>query len=192
MPGYTDSDIIAGCLANKEKYQVALYKEHGQMALRVAYRYVNNEDDARDVLQAALIKVFKYLHTFNKQSKLSSWITRIVINESITFLKKKKESYLSLDANLSEELEDIPYQDEDFQLQYAEAINLLNQLPAINRTVFNMYVVDDLSHFQIAEQLGITEANSRQILMRARRQLNKYMLIAKKNNNERNARLSQS
>jgi len=147
------------------------------MALRLAWRYVSNEDDAREVMQLSMIKVFEHIKDFKGQSELKTWISRIVINQSLNFLRNQKKFafHVSLSPAIAEETEDIYVDDEIKPSDILEAFKLLQSLPELHRLVFNLFVMDGMSHQEIGKMLGMTEANSRQVLMRARKMLHREL-----------------
>lgn len=120
-------------------------------------RMVVSHEDAEDVLQETFIRIFRYLGEFRFESSLSTWIYRIVTNECIRFLNKKKEEILS-----SEELQDdlinklmaseyVDYENE-MEVKFQQAIL---RLPEKQRIVFNLRYYDELSYEEIS---SITES----------------------------------
>ena len=119
-------------------------------------RIVIDHDDADDVLQNTLIKVFKNLDGFREDSQLFTWLYRIATNESLTFLKKKKRNiFVSMDDvghTLSSKLEADPeLSGEAIQLKLQQAILTL---PNKQRLVFNMKYFEELKYEEISEVLG--------------------------------------
>ncbi|MBS3914068.1 MAG: sigma-70 family RNA polymerase sigma factor [Bacteroidetes bacterium] len=169
--------IIEACRKGDEKAQLHIFREYGNMALRLAWRYVSNEDDAREVMQLSMIKVFEHIKDFKGQSELKTWISRIVINQSLNFLRNQKKFafHVSLSPAIAEETEDIYVDDEIKPSDILEAFKLLQSLPELHRLVFNLFVMDGMSHQEIGKMLGMTEANSRQVLMRARKMLHREL-----------------
>ena len=130
-----------------EKYQERLYYQ--------VRRLVVEHDDANDVIQNTMIKVFRNVANFKGNSKLYTWLYRIATNEAITFLNKKKQkSASSLDNEeslLANQLKADPFFDGDevqMRLQLA-----LNSLPEKQRIVFNMRYYDEMSYNDISEVL---------------------------------------
>lgn len=116
---------------------------------------VISHDDADDVLQNTFIKVFKYLNTFNANSKLYTWMYRIATNEALTFLNQKtKKSNLSIEEiclkNVNK-LEDDPYFDGDtIQLELQKAIATL---PVKQQLVFKMKYFEEMKYEEMSEIL---------------------------------------
>jgi RNA polymerase sigma factor (sigma-70 family) len=134
---------------------VNLYSEKLYWQIR---RIVVSHDDADDVLQNTLIKAWLNLNSFQKKSKISTWLSRIAINEAIDFIRKKQRTdNISADDNptVSNQLMADEYFDGDeTQAQLQEAIALL---PPVQRAVFNMRYFEEMKYSQISEILETSE-----------------------------------
>lgn len=135
----------------------------------VALRVVKNSDEANDMLQNSFIDVFKNLHTFQYQATFGAWMKRIVINNCINLLRKKKLQIIELQEGYhdrSEEPEDLP------PSINVEAINnALNQLPEGYRVIFSLYAMEGYDHSEIAEILSVSESTSKSQYHRAKQKL---------------------
>ena len=119
-------------------------------------RMVIDHDDANDVLQNTFIKAWTNIDNFRGDAKLSTWLYKIAINESITFINKKKvQNNISLDDDdsfLTNNLEADKYFDGDeAQLKLQRAIATL---PEKQRLVFNMRYYDEMKYEDMSEILG--------------------------------------
>ena len=83
----THKDIVKACMANDRRAQFELYKLYSKGMYNVCLRMVNNEIDAEDIIQNSFMDVFSKLHMFKFESSIGAWIKRIVINNTINFLK---------------------------------------------------------------------------------------------------------
>ncbi len=135
----------------------------------ICLRMLRNELDAEDVLQTSFMDVFAKLHTFRYDASIGSWIKRIVVNNCINFLKKKrldlaelKDSHQPIDEGREEV--DLPYNIQEIQ----EAIY---QLPDGYRVVFNLYLMEGYDHQEIGEILGVSETTSKSQYSRAKKKL---------------------
>ena len=140
-------------------------------------RMVIDHDDTNDVLQNTFIKAWTNIDNFRGDAKLSTWLYKIAINESITFINKKKvQNNISLDDDdsfLVNSLEADKYFDgDDAQIKLQKAISTL---PEKQRIVFNMRYYDDLSFKEIAEAINSTEANVKANYHYAKEKIIKYM-----------------
>lgn len=135
-----------------------LVKTYGESVYWQIRRMVASHDDANDLLQNCFIKVWNNLHNFRGDAKLSTWLYKIAINESINFLNKEKlRNSLSASDPDDEEfimrnLESDPYFDGD-QLQ-KELQRAIAQLPEKQRLVFNMRYYDEMKYEEMSEILG--------------------------------------
>lgn len=136
----------------------------------VCQRYIVNEDDVKDVLQEGYVKIFMNIGTFQQREEGSvlSWMTRIVVNESLMFIRKKEHgAFIDI-------CEDIPDFEEELEVEKFTPDDIhraIMQLPTGYRTVLNLYVFEDKSHKEIAQILGIKESSSASQLNRAKKMI---------------------
>lgn len=121
---------------------------------------VLTHEDADDVLQNTFLKAWKSLPTFQGKAKLSTWLYRIAINESLDFLRRQKTAALSsADADLSVAnrlLADDYFDGDKSQAMLQEAIATL---PDVQRTVFTLRYYDEMRYSEISEILGTSEGS---------------------------------
>lgn len=173
--------IIEGCKKQEAKYQKILYERFYGYALKIAFRYVYRYEIAVNVTNDSFVKVFKHVGRFRYEEEdfperlLMAWMKRIVINTSIDELRKN---------NMTPEIGGIPdyvweeadnSQKADQKLLYKELISYIKNLPPMYRIVFNMFVIDGCTHFEIADSLGISVGTSKSNLSRARGILQKII-----------------
>jgi RNA polymerase sigma-70 factor (ECF subfamily) len=138
---------------------------------------VNNEMDAEDILQASFMDVFTHLDSFNYKSTPGAWIKRIVINNCLNFLKKRRLYFEEVDQ-IGEIIEEDP---EEPRLNVNAINDAIKKLPDGYKTVFNLYALEGYDHKEIGDILGVTEATSKSQYSRARKKL-KEILLADKGN----------
>ena len=160
-------DIVEQCKANDRKAQMQLYKQYCKGMFCVAMRYVQNSDDAEDVIQESFIKAFQKIHQFKGEVTFGAWLKRIVINKSIDFLKSRKQRRVELDENylhLSE--------DEDWTVERDITIDQVKlaivQLPEKYKYVVMMFLIEGFDHSEISQVLKLTETTSRTRLLRGK------------------------
>ena len=144
----------------------------------VCQRYIANDEDVKDVLQDSYIKIFKALETFVPQNdnSLNSWMTKIVANESLNFLRKqRRDGWLTTATDILPEVQDEDDEPNTHGVSVEELHEMLRQLPDGYRTVINLYVMEEYSHKEIAEMLGISEYTSASQLFHAKRALAKMI-----------------
>ncbi len=157
--------LIAEALLQKPSAQEGLYKLFSKKMLSVCRMYVKDVHLAEDVMVTGFVKVFNQLNNYQNKGSFEGWIRRIMINESISFLRTQKPVYFSDDVNLVHEnyttdVTDISVEDIQF---------LIDQLPEGYRIVFNLYAIEGYKHQEIADLLNITESTSKSQLSRARK-----------------------
>lgn len=183
---FDEQDIVRRIAKGDQQAARMLYDHTvGHMA-SVCGRYVLNQEDARDVLQDAYIDIFAHIGTFESRDErsLSAWMTRIVVNKSIDFLRHKM---LTNEFVVLEKLPDVPDESEvevDIAGVPVESIyEMIRELPSGYRTVFNLFVFEHLTHREIAQQLGIREGTSASQFFRAKALLAERIRQYKQNHN---------
>src|SRR6476661_5641076 len=174
----TEEAILQGCLKNNAAAQKALYEKFSAKMLVVCYRYAHNREDAEDMLQEGMIKVFSQIHTFESRGALEGWIRRIIVHTCINTLKKNKRFNDSVDlihaSSLQVREESIPS-----IIQAKEVVECIRMLPIGYRTVLNLYAIEGFSHKEISGMLDIEESTSRSQYTRAKSML-EDILVKKK------------
>ncbi|NMM47955.1 RNA polymerase sigma factor [Flammeovirgaceae bacterium KN852] len=141
---------------------------HGY-GLSICLRYVNNRDEAIEVLNDSFLKVFQNLDSFDTTKPFKPWFRRIVVNTAINHIQKysKYANHQDLDEAL-----DIGNKEEIVSgINYQEMLSLVRELPPAYRTVFNLYVIEGYKHADIAEILEISEGTSKSNLFKAKKYL---------------------
>ena len=142
----------------------------------VCSRYVTDEDDMKDVFQESLINIITHIADFSYRGNgsLKAWATRIVVNESLRFLRDTKHHEL---MQLDREVPDVPEEDDPPISDVPPDVihRMVSQLPTGYRMVFNLYVFENKSHQEIASLLGIKEKSSASQLCRAKNLLAKMI-----------------
>lgn len=174
------SAIIDGCKAQKRRAQNELFHMFYGKMLGVAMRYTADIDDAHDVTQNAFVKVFEKVVGYSQTGSFEGWVRRIVTNTAIDFIRKQKHINISLDQQEYEWLA----ADEGEELQWnktlaKETTRVMDEIQNLSpsyRLIFNMYVIEDYSHQEIAEMLNISVGTSKSNLSKAKRNLLKNLV----------------
>lgn len=169
-----EQDILSRFGRGDARAMDVLYAEYAGYLTAVCARYVAQEEDLHDVLQEALIKIFSCIASFTYQGpgSLKAWMTRIVVNEALMFLRGRRPG-LFVDTEpddlhlVDESTEDPP----DAALSADRLTQLIQQLPDGYRAVFNLYAIEGKSHKEIATMLGIRPDTSASQYHRARAML---------------------
>ncbi len=176
--------LIDGCLKEERRAQQRVYELFYGKMMAVCLRYTKNADQAKDILQDGFIKVFKSVNKFNRAGSFEGWIRRIMVNTAIDHFRRTKNSYLLLGEERS--IEDFGDHDEEdilaeesgedyLDLKPADIINAMQKLTPAYRTVFNLYVFEELTHKEIADMLGINIGTSKSNLAKAKHNLKKFL-----------------
>jgi RNA polymerase sigma-70 factor (ECF subfamily) len=170
----TCEKLISQCRKGDKKAQKALYMAFSQKMYLHCYRYVKNRDDAEEILTDGFVKVFENLHSFEYRDERSfdAWIKKIMINEALLFLRKKKQLTFIEGHKVEEVQADVSL---DMNLRAEDIYKLILALPTGYRTVFNMFAIEGYSHKEIASLLNITESTSRSQLTKARAMLQVFI-----------------
>lgn len=152
-----------------------LYSAFADYLAGVGIRYVPQQEDLHDVLQEAFIKIFTTIGSFRYRGKgsLKAWLSRIVVNEALMFLRAKKRlRFMEID----EEPPDIADSPPDTSGLTADSVDeAIAQLPDGYRTVFNLFAIEGKSHKEIGKLLNIKPDTSASQYYRARTMLAKIL-----------------
>ncbi|MDO9580252.1 MAG: sigma-70 family RNA polymerase sigma factor [Bacteroidales bacterium] len=105
---YIHAPLIEECRKGNSKAQFRLYNQYSKAMYNLAYRILNNREDAEDILQEAFVECFKNLGSFRFESTFGAWLKKILVNKCINQLKKKK-----IDLTLCESLPTIENEEEN-------------------------------------------------------------------------------
>ena len=165
----TEEELIEGCRHNDRRAQKILYEKFAPKMFGVCRRYVKTTENAEEVMVEAFCKVFQKIDMYSGQGSFEGWIRRIVVNESLMFLRKKYRFNEHLDiTEIPVKAVQVTIEDE---LAANEILALLEQLPTGYRTVFNLYVVEGYKHKEIAELLEISINTSKSQLILAKKRM---------------------
>jgi len=167
-------ELVEDCKLGKRQAQFELYRLYSKAMYNICLRMVRNDLDAEDLLQNSFVDIFTKLHTFRFQSSVGAWIKRIVVNNCINFLKKRRLEIQELNEKITEQ--PIP-DEEEISLPYSvESINqALFKLPNGYRVVFSLYLLEGYDHKEIGEILDISEATSKSQYSRAKKKLRELL-----------------
>jgi RNA polymerase sigma factor (sigma-70 family) len=177
----TESELIHRCRQQDARAQKLLYDRFAAKMLGVCRRYLPFREDAEDVLVEAMFKVFDNIEAYSGAGSFEGWIRRIVVNEALMFLRKKK--LLTVDAeqiDLANRLDHSEPLSIEHELAAQDIIRLLEKLPTGYRTVFNLFVIEGYKHIEIADMLGISINTSKSQLILAKDRLRQELLKLEK------------
>ena len=166
--------LIHKCRESDRQAQQELYNKYASKMYAICLRYVKDSAQAEDVTITAFVKVFNKIDQFKGDGSFEGWIRRIMVNESLGFIRKNKSMYLEVDIEMADREPD--YSTLGNELEAQDLMKLVQQLPVGYRTVFNLYAIEGYSHQEIAEELGVSVNTSKSQLSRARALLQKQLL----------------
>lgn len=174
-----DTELIEGCRRKNAQAQKSLYDRYAGKLFALCCRYIKEKMEAEDVFIIAFTKILDRMDQFKGEGNFEGWMKRIVVNESLSYLRRNKNMYLEMDIEAADREPD--FDKLDSHLQAEDLMKMIESLPSGYRIVFNLYAIDGYSHKEIAEQLGITENTSKSQLSRARVALQKRLVELEKN-----------
>lgn len=166
--------IINQCRDNNAKAQMQLYNLYCKAMFVVANRYVNDSFLAEDIMQESFIKAFKNMDRYKNEVPFGAWLKRIVINQSIDALKKKKLELISMNEETLRVVDDEDWK-VDKSITADEVKSAINDLKEKYRLVLSLYLFEGYDHDEISQILGITSNTSRTHLLRGKRILKKKL-----------------
>ena len=165
-------------LEDTERSKAFIYKKFYGYLMAVALRYIKNEMEAEDAVNESFIKVFKKINDFVAhedeqilEKTMKGWMARITVNTTIDKLRGRKETFALDDVYEGELLATAVYSEN--KLNESDILKLLNDLPDIQKSIFNLYEIEGYSHDEIGQLLDIPESTSRTYLTRAKAKLRK-------------------
>jgi RNA polymerase sigma factor (sigma-70 family) len=164
-------DIVEACKRGDRKAQFELYKLYSKAMYNICLRMLGSVENAEDALQNSFVDVFSKLDSFRFESTIGAWIKRIVINNCINHIKKRKLDFAELNDNLhhipEDGIDNVP--SEVLKVELIQ--KAIMQLPEGYRIVFTLYAMEGYDHEEIGEILGVTEATSKSQYSRAKAKL---------------------
>ena len=174
--------LLNGCRNNDRNSQKELYYILRGFAMKICYRYTNHAEESEEIMNEAFVKLYKKLDQFDEFRQedsllsLKGWFKRILVNTCIDHYRKNRSSVNG--HILNEESDKLPDRSENGldMLSYKEIIQAIKLLSPAYRTVFNLFVIEGLSHEEISKKLGISVGASKSNLSKARDNLRKLLL----------------
>lgn len=163
------SKLIGKAAKGDRRAQHQLFDMFAPKMLGVCRKYFKDNDTAEEVMLVGFLKMFTHLQDFKNEGSFEGWIRRIMVNESISHLRKNKKLDFVSETVIENTVEHSTYI--ATELEEAEIQKLIDSLPDGYRTVFILYVVEGYKHNEIAEMLHISENTSKSQLSKARKML---------------------
>jgi RNA polymerase sigma factor (sigma-70 family) len=161
------ASLIEECRHGSRKAQYSLYNQYAKAMYNLAYRMMNNREDAEDVLQETFLECFRNIGSFRFESTFGAWLKSILINRCINQLRKKKVELLFYETIPDEIIEEEP----EINYDTKRIFKGIEQLPNGYRIILTLYLLEGYDHTEIAQILGITESTSKSQYSRAKEKL---------------------
>ena len=158
------NQLIIDCKKNDRKAQEQLYRLYASKLFSVCLKYSRSYSEAQDNLQDGFLLIFNKIEQFSFKGSFEGWLKRVMINHVLQ--QYRTQTLLRIVNEDVTKYEEIEIDDENISLDYL--LKIIQELPDRYRLVFNLYVMDDYSHAEIAEMLSINIGTSKSNLSRAR------------------------
>jgi len=168
-------DIIERSRKGNRQAQYQLYQMYSKAMFNICYRFMNDKEEAEDMLQESFTEAFRRLDSFRYESTFGAWLKRIVVNRCINEINRKKASLEFFeDMSPFEEEEDRP-DDYETGLSVDKIKMAMEELPKGSRMIFSLYLLEGYDHQEISEILKISESNSKTQYMRAKQRIKEIL-----------------
>jgi len=163
-----EEELIEGLRQGVRKFQEAFYKKYFPIMFPTAIRYGSSKEDAHEIINTAFFKVFKSINKYQTQN-FGGWVRTIVQRTAIDHCRKFK-------FNVPQTVEILEIDERSYNLALSDLhvediLQLLKKLPDATRTVFNLFIFEELTHDEIAKKLGISNGTSKWHVSNARKLL---------------------
>ncbi|QCX38299.1 sigma-70 family RNA polymerase sigma factor [Aureibaculum algae] len=167
-------DLIKKCKKNNCKAQMKVYDLYCDAMFKTAFNFMKDKALAEDMMQESFIKAFQKLNQFNESVAFGAWLKKIVINQCLDYLKRRKLTIVEINEN------HLQLSDEDnWKVQSSISIDqvyyAIEQLAENYKITLKLFLLEGYDHQEIAQILNITEVASRSQLFRAKNKLKEML-----------------
>jgi RNA polymerase sigma factor (sigma-70 family) len=180
-----EDEIIKGCRNKERKAQKILYERYFGKMMGMARRYIKDSEDAMEVVNTGFLKIFSNIDKFKGSGSFTGWMSKVIVNTALDHLRANKHyaDVVLMDKRFETKydvtIETTEYEDIDVEILY----RMIDKLPAMSRTVFNLYAIDGYSHKEISKELNINTGTSKWHVSFARQRLREMLVGRKMNSN---------
>jgi len=169
-------DVIEKCRKGNARAQYELYNLYARAMYNICLRMMRSREAAEDMLQEAFTDAFGKLETFRFDSGFGSWLKRIVINNCINEINRRKTDLEFFDdMHLFEQEDETDDREYENQMTVQNIKKAMEFLPEGSRIIFSLYLLEGYDHVEISEILNISESNSKSQYMRAKRRIKEIL-----------------
>jgi RNA polymerase sigma factor (sigma-70 family) len=178
--------LLENCLLNKEWAQKELYDMYSSELFAICWRYATDNNEAKDILQEAFIRIFTHLKQYNGSGSLIGWMKRVVVTTSLNYIKKHKKE-ITTPLDFSNETIQGDFDSTTSYMDTKEILKAFIQLSYPYRTILGLHIIEGYSYKEISQMLGLEETACRTRVHRAKLKLKEIIhfennAIAIKNN----------
>ena len=175
MDSNFQAHLIEKCKNNDSRAQMQLYDQYCKAMFNTAYNFIKDDDIAKDVMQEAFIKAFKKIESFSGEATFGAWLKRIVVNQSLDYIKKQKIQTVELNDNIVYMADEEPWE-VDAEIKLSAIYKCIEELPQKCKNVVKLYLIEGYDHQEVAQILEISEVASRSQLSRGKSKLKELLI----------------
>jgi RNA polymerase sigma factor (sigma-70 family) len=174
---YHEQDVIQGCRNNERASQKKLYERYFGRMMSIARRYIRDHEDAIEVVNTGFYKIFNNIESYKGAGSFEGWMTRIVVNSALDHLRAKKNysGTIYLDEQFESRSDHTIDSEEYDDIDTDKLLWMIDQLPPICKTVFNLFAIDGYPHKEIGTKLNISIGTSKAHVSFARKRLREML-----------------
>jgi RNA polymerase sigma-70 factor (ECF subfamily) len=166
-------DLIEACRQNDRAAQIEIYDLYFRAMYNTSLRIVNDTAEAEDVMQDSFIEAFGKISSYRAEGTFGGWLKRIVINNSINIIRKRKETISIDEAEI--DIKDDDGQEEEYSenvfCRLEEIRDAVKKLPEAYKTIISLHLLEGYDHQEISEILNTSYGNIRTRYSRAKQKL---------------------
>ncbi|WP_109299732.1 RNA polymerase sigma factor [Aquimarina sp. AU474] len=164
----SEAQLIKKAAKQHRDAQQQLYTKYSPKMLSVCRQYIRDVHFAEEAMMSGFLKVFMNIKNFKSEGSFEGWIRRIMVNESISFLRKEKQIFFTEEMTSYKEES---WNNINSDLEVEQIQELIDSLPEGYKMVFVLYAVEGYKHSEIAKMFEISESTSKSQLFKARKML---------------------
>ena len=165
-----EKKLVRLCKKGNQIAQMQVYDNYCQAMFTIACRYLNNEEDAKDVMQEGFLKAFTNIESYKPEATFGAWLKRIIINQCLDVLKKRKLEFSDDEVENLQIVEDDNW-DFESSITKTEILFAIEQLTEKHKIVVKLYLLEGYDHKEISQILDIPVKTSRTHLSRGKSKL---------------------
>lgn len=169
---FDEKELIVQCQAGNRKAEKQLFDTYSSLFMGICMRYADSEAEAEDMLISGFTKIFTSLGTYQSFGSFEGWMKNIIVHNAIDLIRSRPRWNLSEDVVLQE-----PSGTSEIHSVFAkeDLVKAIRQLPLMQRSIFNLYIVEGFAHKEIAQMLEMNESTVRVYYSKAKKSLKEIL-----------------